>query len=289
VGPSPMRLVTPNDTTKDRNEDPIQVVVRFSEAVDSAVLRFYSAKSPATDASGQVQLEEREVSLTPTVYDTDSGKPLAFITTIDALAYRFPNGTRTFRAIGSLDGQPYTGRTSMEFTDGSLPPTPDPGSDEGDGGTDPVDDDEGEEDEESDLTPPAEPVALGEVQVTPTNVCMDGDHRFLKTVTVSVNVTGMTDEDYDVSVTYSANKISQTQAMDPPVGSIASSGAVFTTTFAAGVDHGFRVQGNGNNASDETTFTVTAQRRSDNDSDGPRPSVASLKVTQPQNTGTHCS
>jgi hypothetical protein len=281
VGPSPMRLVTPDATTIDRNEQAIEVVVRFSEAVDSAELRFYTVKDPATDASGQVQLEERAVTMTPTVYDTATGKPVAFATTISALAYRFPDGQRTFRAIGSLGGDLFTGRTSMEFYDGTLPATPDPGSD--DGGGEPEPDPEEPEDPDETTPPPAEPVAVGTVTVSPTNVCMDADHRFLQTTVVSVTVTGMTDDDYDVSITYSANKLSQTQGMDAPV-TISPSGSTFTTTFVAGKDHGFRVQGTSNNATDETKFTVTAKRRSDKGSDGPKTSTSSLIVSQPNNT-----
>jgi prepilin-type N-terminal cleavage/methylation domain-containing protein len=279
VGPSPMGLTPVDVDPMDRNIGDISVVVRFSQPVDAAVLRFYSVGDPATDASGEVQLGQRTLSLTPRVF-ADNGKPIEFATTIAALAYRFPDGPRTFRAVGTLGAETFSGTTSMLFEDGSLPATADPDVEDGSGAP-PAPEPPPEDDEEL-PEPPGTAVDVGEVKLSQSAVCMDNQERFKSSLRVFVSVSGMTVEDHDVSMTYTANGLSRTQSLTPVTPtSISPAGATFEHVFAAGVDHGFRPQpgdgpGNGNMTDDKTTFTVTAKRRSDGGSAGP---VSSLIFT----------
>lgn len=265
VGPSPMGLSPQDASPPQRHLGDLNVVVRFSEPIDSAVLRFYQVKTPATDASGQIQLEEVVVSLTPALFDDTTAKPYEFRTVLPAGTYRFPDGSRLFRAVGALGAETFAGATSASFTGGGLAPTPDPGSDD----VDPIDPPADPEDPVGD--PPAEEVSITDVTVTPISVCMDTEFRFAQDVTISANVRGMTVDDNDVSLGYETQSLGAvSQAMQPrfPT-SVSPSGAVFDVVLEAGKDHGFRPQGSGSNAREQTSFKINATRRSDDGSAGP--------------------
>lgn len=270
VGPSPMNL-HPDDSEDDlrqRNIGELRVVVRFSEPIDSAELIFYQAQTPATDASGNVQLQQVTRELTPELFDDVTGKPFEFRTTLEADTYRFPDGSRNFHVEGTLGTEKFRGTTSASFRGGGLPCTPDPDTDDAESD---VCGEEEEEVEAGNGEPPAEPVRIGTVTVTPSTVCMDAEFRFKEHVTISASVEGMTTEDYDVAVSYEtvseggANE--GMQPLNPDL--ILPSGATFMWVLAEGRDHGFRPQGAGVNEREQVTFKINATRRSDDGSDGP--------------------
>jgi prepilin-type N-terminal cleavage/methylation domain-containing protein len=254
VGPSRVQLIDVASDEPAQNEQEIQITVRFSEGVDSASVS-YESVDVTLDAGGSVDtlvLTEKSLALTPYITDPVTGRYIAFRGTIAAATRTFPNGTRSFKARGVLGADVFFGRTSIEFEGGSIepedvgeaptepPPPPDP--------TDP---------------PPSEPIAVNAVTISsPTTVCNDADDRFMKPVTITASVNGMTPADYDVSVAYSANGSPRSEAMTPVApDTFALTNATFTTTFSAGVDHGFRPVGqNKNQAKDETDFIVTATR-----------------------------
>jgi prepilin-type N-terminal cleavage/methylation domain-containing protein len=269
IGPSPVALDEDGLAPID-----LAVIVRFSQGVDSASLRFYSVDGPATAAAGSVQLVERTLSLTPTIFE--GGKGVEYQGSVPAGAYIFPDGPRTFRAIGLLAAEPYEGAASVTFRDGPHAPTADPGAPDGvgtgeDGGED-GDVGTGEE-------PPATPVSIdGLPTFSPALVCMDANHRFITAVSVQVSVTGMTNADYNVSLEYTADGATRTEAMSPVnVGAVTHTGSTFQNVFAAGQDHGFRVT-KGNET--ETSFVVRASRLSDGGSAGPVSSATSLIVRE---------
>jgi hypothetical protein len=269
IGPSPMTLTEDGFTPQ-----PLNVVVRFSQGVDSAQLRFYSVASTPTDAAGAVQLTERSITLVPEIFE--DGKGVEFRGTVPAGGHVFPTGPRTFRAVGTLASEPHEGAASVSFIGGPYPATADPGVPDGVG-----DDDGGGEDEDggSGEEPPTTPVALpSRPTFTPSLVCMDANHRFDVAVTVQVSVDGMTSTDHNVSLEYTANGSTRSERMVPVTpDAVSETGAPFQKVFAANTDHGFRVP-NGNKT--ETSFTVRASRLSDGGSAGPVVSQTSLDIRE---------
>lgn len=254
VGPPQVDLIYVGPDEPAQNEQEIQVTVRFSEGVDSASVD-YGSVDVTLDGGGSVDtlaLTEKALTLTPYITDPITGRYIAFRGTIPAGTRTFPNGTRSFEARGVLDGEVFFGRTSIEFEGGSIEP-----EDVGEAPTEPP--------PEPDPTdpPPSEPIAINEVTISsPSTVCNDADDRLMTPVTITASVNGMTPADYDVSVAYSANGSPRSEAMTPVApDTFALTNAIFTTTFSAGVDHGFRPVGNNDNqATDETDFIVTADR-----------------------------
>jgi prepilin-type N-terminal cleavage/methylation domain-containing protein len=250
VGPPTVQLVDNGLLEPAQNERDLQITVRFSEGVDSARL-YYRSVDVALD--GAIVTSEKNLNLTSYITDPVTGKYIAFRGTIPALSRTFPNGTRAFEVRGALGSDTFNGRTSIEFEGGSIepedvgepaatpPPEPDP--------TDP---------------PPSEPIAINNVTISsPTTVCNDANDRFMKQVKVTALVNGMTPEDYDVSIAYSANGSPRSEEMLPTSETFALTNAEFTKTFALGIDHEFRPVGqNKPQAKDETDFIVTATRQS---------------------------
>jgi prepilin-type N-terminal cleavage/methylation domain-containing protein len=280
VGPSPSGL----DEETGATQAPLNIVVRFSNPVGAASVRFFSLADPSyvddDEDAGILNLVSREVALTATIASGTGF--IGFEGTIPAGAYRFPNGARGFQVVGTLGGEEFLGTTAVEFRDGPFGPADD------DGTTivePPVDDDD-----DASATPPAQPVTVGTVTRSPGAICTDTDDRFATSVEVQVTVTGMTSTDYDVAVTYTVpGNETRTEALLPVGGAdaISPAGHVFSRTFAAGQSHGFVIPG-GNNSSHQTTFTVTASRRSDSASAGPVAS-STFTVTKRNNPNPSCT
>ncbi|MFA9429167.1 prepilin-type N-terminal cleavage/methylation domain-containing protein [Egicoccus sp. AB-alg2] len=287
VGPSPMPLVAPDgevtleDPRVDTATEPVNVIVRFSRGVQSAELTYWVIKDghyfPASDPDAEPpviapvpELQKATIAMTGTLADPeDPALFVGFNVTLPA-EHRFPNGPRTFRVTGTLNGEPYPGATTATFWSGTpfpqvldpeetgqepLPPVvqPPPGGGEG---------------------TPAQPVELSNALVSRTQVCLDANGRFYRAVKVDVLVKGMTPTDYSVRMQYTANKEQRVQAMEPPdPATVSPAGTVFSVTFPVGDSHGFK-------KNDRTKFSITASRVSDGKSAGPI-ETAQLTVRQP--------
>ncbi len=262
VGPAPMPLEYSSEDSPAQNADDILVTVRFSEPVDSAVVRY---RSVAIASDGTLSLVDRE--LKPHSYISDpngTGRYIAFRGTIPAGSRTFPNGTRNFEAVGLLGAEEFSGRTSMVFTDGDIDPE-DVGEEPDD---DPEDDPDGNDDD-SDPHP-----ELGEVEITSMTVhrqvlnnsaqgvCNDVEDRFVGEIVVEALIDGLDPDAYNVSITYSAGGSPRSETMIPEAPeTFGGTNALFRLTLDAGADHGFRPVGNNaNKAVDETDFVVSATR-----------------------------
>lgn len=291
IGPSPMPLVAPDgeitltDPRVDTASAPVNVVVRFSRGVQTASLSYWVIRSghyyPASDPNAEPPviapvppLTQVSVPMSSVVPDPDNGAlSVGFEATLPA-GHRFPNGPRTFKVTGTLGGETFGGASTATFWSGSpFPPVADPDSDSdvpvepeipgnpGDGGT-----------------APTTPVAIATPIVSRAKVCLDANNRFFHhTIRVSAVVQGMTSEDHNVTVRYTAGGEQRVQSMQPLHGveSITPSGSTFVVDFAVGQDHNFR-------ANNSTVFTVTALRATDGKAAGPVTS-AQFSVTKPNN------
>jgi prepilin-type N-terminal cleavage/methylation domain-containing protein len=268
IGPSPVDLDGGGLAT-----EPLDVIVRFSQGVDTATLKFYSVTSAPGDP---VQLEERTLSLTPTIFENSKG--VEYQGTVPAGAYAFTKGPRTFRAVGMLAGDPYEGSASVTFQNGPFPATADPDAPDGVGTGDDGGDDDGDDGGTGEEPPPTPVAITSPPTVSPALVCQDANQRFDTAVTIQVSVRGMTNEDHNVALEYTAGGQTRTEVMQPVnVGAIDHTGSTFRKVLAAGQDHGFVVS-NGNKT--ETSFTVFATRNSDGGSAGPVVSTTKLEVRE---------
>jgi hypothetical protein len=255
MGPSPMSLVYVDDLNPAQNAKDIDVVVRFSEGVDSAELAYRSVDVSYISELLNLELSsEKTLALTQYISEPGTGRGLAFRGTVPAESETFPNGTRPFIVRGTVGALTATGRTSMVFQDGSIEP-----EDVGEEAEDPVD--EGDED-----TPTSSvPLKVNSVTLSRTNVCQkQNNDEFRSDVIVSTSIDGLTPADYVVTISYTAGGSPRSEAMIPAApDTFSETGAIFTTTFAKNVDHGFRPTGNNAGDRDETSFTVTATRIGD--------------------------
>jgi prepilin-type N-terminal cleavage/methylation domain-containing protein len=251
VGPSPMQLVAVSDDEPAQNSGDVSVTVRFSSGVNTAVVRYRSVEVVPGDPLVMV---DRDLTLAPYIQD-EFGRGVAWRATIPALSRTFTNGTRDFKAIGTLGAEEFSGSTSMVFTDGDLDPT-DVQDDEppvGDPNPPPPDEEGG-----GDPYPDLGPVAIASTLLEPTTVCLDKDDRFVSDVTVTAFVDGLHPDAYNVSATYSANGNPKSENLQPVVeATFGASGAAFQLVLKAGVDHGFRPKGSN---ADQTDFVINAVR-----------------------------
>ncbi len=277
VGPSPSTL----DEGDGLLTEDLNVVVRFSHPVSSATLHFVAVDDPPYDDMEEqsgLRLRDVSVALSPAI--PEGIGYVSFDGTLPAGAYAFPNGPRSMRVVGMLAGEEYEGTTSVQFVDGPYAPVDDdgePGIEEPDPDPDPDGD-----------PPPATPVSVGSVLLDRTSLCTNKDDIFASSLTVTVTVAGMTPTDYDVAVTYTVpGEATRTEALFPngDPATISSAGHVFTRTFGTDQSHGFVL--NSNNDSYRTTFSVTANRRSDGTGAGPV-SSQTLTVTK-RNNPSSCS
>ncbi len=289
VGPSPMGLVDLGADQPAQNADDILVTVRFSEPVDSALVRYRSVDVVSDE---DPVLVSRELPLTPYISDPDdTGHHIAFRGTIPLESRTFPNGGRDFEAVGFLGSEEYIGRTSMVFTDGALEP-----EDVGEEAEETSPDDDGEEGDEDATDPYPE---LGDVDITSITVhrqvlknsaqgvCNDVENRFVDAIVVEAVIDGLDPDAYSVSVTYSAggSPRSQTMIADAPE-TFGGTNALFRLTLEADTDHDFRPVGNNDNqAVDETDFVVSATRPG-SDSTDIRASGTTLSVYH--HNGNNC-
>ena len=277
VGPSPMALEDLGTDKPAQNADDILVTVRFSEPVDSAVVRYRSVEVLPGEP---LVLVPRTLTLDPYIFDPDgSGLGIAFKAEIPAGSRTFPNGTRNFEAVGTLGSEDYTGRTAMDFSGGALEP-----EDVGEEPSTPPDDEDPDEDE-TDPYPELGNVRVTSVTLSQNSVCNDANDRFVDPVVVEAVVDGVMPDAYNVSVTYSAAGSPRSETMVPVNDTFNGTSALFRLTLDAGKDHGFRPTGNNsNNARDETDFSVTATRPG-SDSSAVR---KSQKLTVRHHEGSHC-
>jgi hypothetical protein len=274
VGPSPMALHTSETGPVDTTTGDLHVVVRFSAGVESATLRYYTL--PAGWAAGDPTPDDLVLvseDMERNVTDPENGAlGLGWRFTIPAGSDRFPVGARSFRVSGVLGAETFGGATSAEFYGGTpVAPVADPEDTSDPGDTIPEDPGGG------DTEPPAQPVSLVNPTLNRTTVCLDANDRFLKTVTIQVQVTGMTPDDYSVSMSYTANGEHRVESMQPvvDVAAISPAGTTFARTFQEKAEHRFR---NG----DRTRFTILASRSSDGMKAGPL-QTAELQVSKPNN------
>lgn len=263
VGPSPMELEYVSEEQPAQNARDIHVTVRFSEGVDTAAVRYRSLHVVPDET---MVLQDRQVEdLSPYITDA-TGRGIAWRGTIPAGSRTFPDGTRNFRAIGSLGGEEYAGATTMVFTGGDIDPgdVEDPEGTEDDGTSE--DGDTGSEDEEGgDPYPELGEVEINSALLSDTSVCLDKDDHFVHEVKVTVSVDGLHQEAYNVSATYSAGNTPRNEALQPVnAETFGGTNALFTLTLAAGVDHGFNPRGAN---ADTTDFVIRAQRSGSDHSD----------------------
>ena len=255
MGPSPMELVNVDELNPAQNAKDIEVIVRFSEGVDSAEIayRFVDVKQIGDDITVELSAEKTE-PLEPYIGEPGTGRWLGLRYTIDAESETFPNGTHPFTVRGTVGAQTAVGRTSMVFQGGSI--------DLEDVGDESDDADDAEDDTDTGTPESSVPLSINSVSLSRTNVCQrqNNDH-FRSTVTVSASIDGLTPNDHVVTISYSAGGSSRSEAMVPVApDTFAETNAVFTTTFEEGVDHGFRPTGNSAGDRDQTSFTVNASR-----------------------------
>jgi prepilin-type N-terminal cleavage/methylation domain-containing protein len=256
VGPSPMELVDLGDSAPAQNSEDIQILVRFSQGVSSATLRYQSVHVPPSPQS--LVLHDRELPLTPYITD-DDGLHLGFYGTVPAETRTFPIGTWPFTVGDVLGADTFTGRTAMEFFGGSI--------DQEDVGLDPEQDEEPAPDPDPDPDPELYlgPISIDTLTFAPTTVCTNADGHLVDDVIVTAFIRGLERTNANVSITYSTDGVpaSQNMVADAP-DSFGPDGATFRLVLEAGRSHGFvpRIQ-SGNSEQqrrDETAFTVLASR-----------------------------
>ncbi len=247
VGPSPMQLIDVSTIEPAQNEGEIRVTVRFSSGVDTAVVRYRSVDTMPDES---LVMGERTLDLTAYITD-ESGRGVAWRGTIPAGTRTFPNGTRPFRAIGTLGGDEFTGSTAMDFEGGSIAAGTVEDDDNDGAAPPPIDDGDG-----GDPYPDLGAVTIESAGLNREWVCLDNNGRFVNDVTVTAFVSGVMPDAYNVSATYTAGG-TRNQSLQPVTEIFNGSNAEFKLVLAAGSDHGFSLTGQ-NTA--QTDFVVTALR-----------------------------
>lgn len=258
----------------------IEVQARFTSGVESAELRFYVVDQITTETT-VVDGEQREVitgatlkavtvPLTNGIPDPDDAtKHVSFrghIPSTGTPAFQFTDGPRKIRAIGIDNGEEFSGVRTLDLH-GEIPHQPDPGD------PPPPERDASQ----SDPTPLAVstpgPSRSG---VTQTND--RGNRLFCQDLTISATVDGLNAEDVN-SVTTSFSVGTEQIVNRPlvPASNITGTNDLFTYTFEAGKDHGFR-----NNH--QTTFNIHVERISG----GEASALGSDAVTFTQAGGSGC-
>jgi hypothetical protein len=250
MGPSPMLLEEINEP--DQNAEDIQILVRFSQGVSSATLRYESVQ--IISYPDDLVLAARELPLTPYITDEVSGLHLAFQGTIPAGTRTFPVATWPFGVEGTLGSDTYTGRTAMEFFGGSIAPE--------DVGLDP---EAPEPQPEPEGDPYLGPIHIDTLAFTPTTVCTDVDGNLVEDVTVTAFIRGLERDNASVTIAYSVGGVPASQSMQATApDTFGPSGETFKLVLQAGSSHGFVPEIQSGNSEqqrrDETAFTVTASR-----------------------------
>ncbi|MFU8840023.1 MAG: type IV pilus modification PilV family protein [Nitriliruptoraceae bacterium] len=249
VGPSPMLLEDVSASEPAQNSEDIQILVRFSQGVSGATLRYPSVE---VDAGGNLELVERTLTLARYI-PAAGGLHVGFYGTLPAGTVTFPNGTLPFYVDGVLNADTFTGQTAMAFLGGTIAPE-DVGLDPGDG-PDP--------DAEPDVD--LGPIHIDSVTFAPTTVCTDVQGNLVEAVTVNAFIRGLEPATARVTITYSADGVGGSESFEASAPeTFGPDGANFRLVLEAGSDHGFVpkiLSGNSEQQSrDETAFTVTASR-----------------------------
>ena len=263
VGPSPMLLEDLGPYEPSQNAQDIQVIVRFSEGVGSANLRYQAYQVQLADDDKLVVVpRDREVALDPYISDPGSGQYLAFRTSVAALSELFPPGTVEFRVEG--DGGA-TGLTSMTFL-GEPIELEEGDEPEGPGG------DDGGDDGEDDVVIGG-PVDVSNVSISPTTVCLDNQGRLTSAVTVTADVGGLDVEDHRVTLDVNNGSETITRTMVP---TFETSASQFRVVLNTTTQYGW---GFGGNAREVTTDAlVKASRPSDGDGALPAQETSSTQL-----------
>lgn len=270
VGPSPMLLEDVGAYQPSQNAQDIQVIVRFSEGVNSAELRYraYQVQLAEDDKLVLVPLN-RKVTLDPYISDPESGKYLAFRATIDGLSETFEPGTVDFRVEGEGGA---TGLTSMTFNGDPL---------DMEGGED-GSEDPGEEGGEDDDDVIGEPVGVSNITISPTAVCLDNRGRLTTPVTITADVVGLDVEDHRVTLDINNGSETITRTMLP---TFETSASQFEVVLNTTTDYGWGVGGNRTEVT--TGALVKASRPSDGDGALPAQdsSTTQLRVRRHNHSG----
>ena len=241
------------------SQQPIDVVVRFSQGVKDVQLQYYRVDEEETGdppvGPGEVVLEEAPpidfgFPLIDDPSDPDSEGGVYFTTVLPAEAGPFPVGARPIRVVATTaDGETFTAGSRdvtfhFENGDAPYPATPDPGS------GDEVPDDNGEPSPSLDVTTPqvaapANPVGLDNVA---------GSRVLCGDITVSFNISGGLEPEDDVVINYFVGNQGNTPASRTVTNlTVAGGAADVSFTFDKGTDYGFR---NGTS----TAFTANVRR-----------------------------